>query len=111
MTVIIPKKKPKKTKENTVDNRSIWKKIASKFSGGTEVDRSKQFADYLSWIDQLENRKMSLRGRVRDPGTDLNFRSGRVTTANTTKMSTILDRYHDRALRLAQAKYYQKQVG
>ena len=27
MTVIIPKKKPKKTKENTVDNRSIWKKI------------------------------------------------------------------------------------
>ena len=31
-------------------------------------------------------------------------------TANTTKMSTILDRYHDRALRLAQAKYYQKQV-
>ena len=64
------------------------------------------------FFDSLENKKFySRRGRVENPGTDLNFRSGRVNTANTTKMSTILDRYHDRALRLAQAKYYQKQVG
>ena len=74
--------------------------------------RAAQFQGYLSHIDSLESKKFySRRGRVENPGTDLNFKSGRVNTANTTKMSTILDRYHDRALRLAQAKYYQKQVG
>ena len=35
--------------------------------------------------------------------------TGRLPT--TTKMSTILNRYHNTALRIAQAKYYQKHTG
>ena len=97
------------------DGRSTKKTWWKRFKHNLQLqkqNRSQQFQGYLSHIDSLENKKFySRRGRVENPGTDLNFKSGRVNTANTTKMSTILDRYHDRALRLAQAKYYQKQVG
>ena len=75
-------------------------------------NRGKQFSNYLSMIDSLENKKfVSRRGRVANPGTDLNFKAGKVRSASTTKMSTVLDKYHSKALRLAQAKYYAKQVG
>ena len=114
MTVIIPKKKPKKTKENTVDNRNVWQKIAEKFSGSPEgKNRREQFQSYMSMIDRLQNQKFYFRNRVRatDPGERLTAQAGQIRDAKTTNMSDILDRYHDRALRLAQAKYYQKQVG
>ena len=75
-------------------------------------NRNKQFSNYLSMIDSLESKKfVSRRGRVANPGTDLNFQAGKVRSASTTKMSTVLDKYHSKALRLAQAKYYAKQVG
>jgi len=75
-------------------------------------NRSKQFSNYLSMIDSLESKKfVSRRGRVANPGTNLNFQAGKVRSASTTKMSTVLDKYHSKALRLAQAKYYAKQVG
>ena len=77
-----------------------------------QTDRGKQFSSYLNMIDSLESKKfVSRRGRVANPGIDLNFQAGKVRSASTTKMSTVLDKYHSKALRLAQAKYYAKQVG
>jgi hypothetical protein len=77
----------------------------------SEGDRAKQFANYLSMVDSYSKKRVSLKGSMVGLG-NLEARSGRVSsTPNVTKMSTILDKYHDRALRLAQAKYYQKQVG
>lgn len=77
-----------------------------------QTDRGQQFSSYLNMIDSLESKKfVSRRGRVANPGTDLNFQAGKVRSASTTKMSTVLDKYHSKALRLAQAKYYAKQVG
>ena len=63
-------------------------------------------------IDNLESKKFySRRGRVENPGTNLRFTSGTVRSPSTAKMSTVLDKYHAKALRLAQAKYYAKQTG
>ena len=42
---------------------------------------------------------------------NLKASAGRGSMPNLTKMSTVMNKYHDKALRLAQAKYYQKQVG
>ena len=112
--MLLPKKKPKKTKENTVDNRSILQKIAAKFSGGSEgKDRRTQFQSYMSMIDRLQKQKFYFRNQVRarNPGEQLIAQAGQIRGAKTTNMSTILDKYHDKALRLAQAKYYQKQTG
>ena len=112
--MILPKKKPKKTKENTVDTRSVLQKIAAKFSGGSEgKDRRTQFQSYMSMIDRLQKQKFYFRNQVRarNPGEQLIAQAGQIRGAKITKMSTILDEYHDKALRLAQAKYYQKQVG
>ena len=75
------------------------------------VNRQQQFSNYLSMIDRLNMRKFELSGRVRDPGTTLRFQSGTGKRVATTQLSTIMDRYHEKALRMAQAKYYQKQVG
>jgi len=62
-------------------------------------------------VDSYSKKRVSLKGSMVGLG-DLKARSGRVSsTPNVTKMSTIMDQYHDKALRLAQAKYYQKQVG
>ena len=113
-TVILPKKKPKKTEQNTVDNRNVWQHIAEKFSGGSEgKNRREQFQSYMSMIDRLQNQKFYFRNRVRvrDPGEQLIAQAGQIRDAKTTKMADILDQYHDKALRLAQAKYYQKQTG
>ena len=87
-----------------------WRKYQKRLKDSQE-DRSKQFANYLNMIDNYSKKRVSLKGSMVGLG-DLKARSGRISsTPNVTKMSTILDKYHDRALRLAQAKYYQKQVG
>ena len=71
-----------------------------------------QFKNYLNMIDSLENKKfISRRGRVENPGTNLRFTSSKTRAPGITKMSQVLNKYHDKALRLAQAKYYAKQVG
>jgi len=94
--------------------KEIAKETAGTFAGkGTEkgkVDRGTQFANYLATIDRLSFQNYRIRrGRVAEG--PLTARAGSTGTAKVTKMDTIMDRYHDKALRLAQAKYYQKQVG
>ena len=94
------------------DKPTTWLEKFKKRLRDNKDSRSKQFSNYLSMIDSLESKKfVSRRGRVANPGTDLNFQAGKVRSASTTKMSTVLDKYHTKALRLAQAKYYAKQVG
>ena len=73
-------------------------------------NRAAQFANYLDMVDKYSKKRVSLKGNMVSLGNP-NVRAGRLKNVGTTKMSTIMDRYHDRALRLAQAKYYQKQVG
>ena len=94
---------------------TTWQKIAEKFSGGSDAgkDRRTQFQSYMSMIDRLQNQKFYFRNqvRVRNPGEQLTAQAGQIRGAKTTNMSDILDKYHDKALRLAQAKYYQKQTG
>ena len=117
--MILPKKKPKKTAENRVETK--WEKFkrvlaetTGTFSGkgGDKSDRGAQFRNYLAMIDRLESKRISLRrGLVRDPGEKLVAQAGRLGGVKTTRMSTIMDKYHAKALRMAQAKYYQKQLG
>ena len=118
--VIIPKKKPKKTAENRVETKwekaiRIAKKTAGAFTGSSDEgrDRREQFQSYMSMIDRLQKQKFYFRNQVRarNPGEQLIAQAGQIGSAKTTSMSTILDKYHDKALRLAQAKYYQKQTG
>ena len=73
-------------------------------------NRAAQFANYLDMVDKYSRKRVSLKGNMVSLGNP-NVRAGSGTMPKATKMSTIMDRYHDRALRLAQAKYYQKQVG
>jgi hypothetical protein len=90
---------------------SYFKKLKKRLKENKQ-DRSAQFANYLNMIDNLESKKFySRRGRVENPGTNLRFTAGTVRGPSTTKMSTVLDKYHAKALRLAQAKYYAKQTG
>ena len=96
--------------ENVKKKESKWAAFRRRLREN-KVDRSAQFANYLSMVDNYSKKRVSLKGSMVGLG-NLEARSGRVSsTPNVTKMSTILDKYHDRALRLAQAKYYQKQVG
>lgn len=76
----------------------------------SEDKRSAQFANYLNMVDKYSKKRVSLKGSMVSLGNP-NARAGSGTMPKATKMSTIMSRYHDRALRLAQAKYYQKQVG
>ena len=88
-----------------------WFKGFKKRLKENQENRSKQFANYLAMVDSYSKKRVSLKGSMVGLG-DLKARSGRVSsTPNVTKMSTIMDKYHNKALRLAQAKYYQKQVG
>ena len=73
-------------------------------------NRTAQFANYLKMIDDFSEQRVSLKGSRVALG-NTTARAGSGTMPKATKMSTIMSRYHDRALRLAQAKYYQKQVG
>mgnify|MGYP005833902767 FL=1 len=73
-------------------------------------NRAAQFANYLDMVDKYSRKRVSLKGNMVSLGNP-NVRAGRLQKVGATKMSTIMARYHNRALRLAQAKYYQKQVG
>ena len=86
-----------------------WRKYQDRLIQSQE-NRSKQFANYLSMMDRYSTKRISLKRSMVGLG-DLKATSGRLSGPKTTKMSTIMDQYHDKALRLAQAKYYQKQVG
>ena len=88
---------------------SKWQKFKKRLRDNKKT-RAEQFANYLNMVDSYSKKRVSLKGNMVALG-DLKARAGTGRAAATTKMSTILDRYHDRALRLAQAKYYQKQVG
>jgi len=93
----------------------VLKKTAGAFIGSSDEarDRREQFQSYMSVIDRLQKQKFYFRNQVRarNPGEQLIAQAGQIGSAKTTNMSTILDKYHDKALRLAQAKYYQKQTG
>ena len=110
--MILPKRKPKKketTKEKII---RVLQETAGTMSGAGDQGKTRreQFAGYMTMIDKLQNVKSTLRrGRV-ELG-NLEARSGKIASARTTKMTDIMDKYHDKALRMAQAKYYQKQLG
>ena len=87
-----------------------WFKRFQKNLKDRKDDRSKQFANYLTMMDRNSAKRISLKRSMVSLG-DLKATSGRLSGPKTTKMSTIMDQYHDKALRLAQAKYYQKSVG
>ena len=79
-----------------------------------DKNRPEQYANYLKTIDRLAKVRARLPGRI--PGTISNYTSGKISTVgrNVTNtgvsMSRILQSYQDRALRIAQAKYYQRQA-
>jgi len=79
-----------------------------------EEKRSDQYANYLSTIDRLAKVRANLPGRI--TGTISNYASAKIGSVgrnvpNTgVSMSRILETYQDRALRIAQAKYYQRQA-
>ena len=112
----LPPKKKKKEKETVIERGKRATKAMLGLNG--KVDRGAQFRNYLAMIDRLSKKRVNLaRGFVADPGEKLTATAGQVGTVGrnvagtSVSMSRILDEYHDRALRLAQAKYYQKQVG
>ena len=78
--------------------------------------RQKQFANYMNTIQRLKNNKVRLSGKYA-LGTDTRSTTGRITTVGRNVPNTavslqkVLDEYRTRALRLAQAKYYQRQLG
>lgn len=80
-----------------------------------EQNRQQQFANYMATIDRLRKNKVRLSGKF-GMGTTTASPTGRISTVgrnipNTSvSFSKTLDEYRARALRLAQAKYYQKQV-
>ena len=111
------RKIPPRRKETVLERGKRATKAMLGITNG-KVDRGAQFANYLAMIDRLSKKRVNLaRGFVADPGEKLTATSGQVGTVGrnvagtSVSMSRILDEYHDRALRLAQAKYYQKQVG
>ena len=111
------RKIPPRKKETIIERGKRATKAMLGLTNG-KVDRGAQFANYLAMIDRLSKKRVNLaRGFVADPGEKLTATSGQVGTVGrnvagtSVSMSRILDEYHDRALRLAQAKYYQKQVG
>ena len=90
---------------------------AKRILGRDQKDyRQKQFANYMNTIERLRNRKVRLSGKYAI-GTDTRSATGRISTVGRNVPNTavslqkVLDEYRTRALRLAQAKYYQKQLG
>ena len=107
-----PKKTKKTKKKEKKSIGQILKETAGIFAGrgpDKAVNRADQFRMYMDTIDKLKNARANLPGRV-ELG-NLTAKSGRIGEARTTRMTDILDKYHDKALRMAQAKYYQKQLG
>ena len=79
--------------------------------------RQKQFENYLATIDRLKGTKTRLPGRVGSGlGTRTDSPTGRVQTVgrnipnSAIQLNDILSKYQNRFLKLAQAKYYQRQV-
>ena len=77
--------------------------------------RQKQYANYLQTIDRLNMSKKTLPGRVRgglftrtDSPTGAVARVGSNVANTATTLNSILSKYQDRFLKLAQAKYYQR---
>ena len=106
----------KKKKETWVSRGKRATKAMLGITNG-KVDRGAQFRNYLAMIDRLSKKRVNLaRGFVADPGEKLTATAGRIDTVGrnvpgtSVSMGKILDQYHDRALRLAQAKYYQRQA-
>jgi len=85
------------------------KKLQENLKAGKQ-NRAAQFANYLDMVDKYSRKRVSLKGNMVSLGNP-NVRAGSGSMPKSTKMSTIMARYHNRALRLAQSKYYQKQVG
>ena len=91
--------------------------VAKKFGRERDDYRQRQYENYLKTIDRLNMAKKTLPGRDRG-GLFTRTESptgtvGRVGTnvANTaTTLNSVLSKYQNRFLRLAQAKYYQRQV-
>ena len=89
--------------------------VAKKFGRERDDYRQRQYENYLKTIDRLNMAKKTLPGRVRG-GLFTRTESptgtvGRVGTnvANTaTTLNSVLSKYQDRFLKLAQAKYYQR---
>ena len=105
-----PKKKKKETTKEKI--LRVLKETAGTFSGaGTDSARHRQaqFAGYMKLIDDLKKARVNLPGRIALG--NLTAASGKIYDPKVTKMSTIMNQYHDKALRMAQAKYYQKQLG
>ena len=90
------------------------------YSGKGDKDRrseyrQKQYANYLQTIDRLNMSKKTLPGRVRgglftrtDSPTGRVARVGANVANTATTLNSILSKYQDRFLKLAQAKYYQR---
>ena len=95
---------------------SVFKKIRKAIATSQkEKSYLKSYQNYMETIDRLESKKMSF-GRARMPiatGSGLFTRPNRPTLSDVreAKLSDILDKHRSRALALAQAKYYAKQVG
>ena len=77
--------------------------------------RQKQYANYLQTIDRLNMSKKTLPGRVRgglftrtESPTGSVARVGSNVASTATTLNSILSKYQDRFLKLAQAKYYQR---
>jgi len=107
-----PKRTKKIKKKEKKSIGQILKETAGIFAGrgpDKAVDRASQFRMYMDTIDKLKSARADLPGRI--PLGNLEAKSGRIGTIRTTRMTDILDKYHDKALRMAQAKYYQKQLG
>jgi len=103
MAILTPPKDP---------NDTYFEGLKKRLKESRKQSKGVQFTNYLNMIDSLENKKfISKRGRVENPGTNLRFTSSKTRAPGITKMSQVLNKYHDKALRLAQAKYYAKQVG
>ena len=95
--------------KNPHKDETKWERFKRRLRDNKKT-RAEQFANYLSMVDRYSKKRVSLKGSMVQLG-NLKASAGRGSMPNLTKMSTVMDKYHDKALRLAQAKYYQKQVG
>ena len=89
--------------------------VTKKFGSDRDDYRQKQYANYLQTIDRLNMSKKTLPGRVRgglftrtDSPTGRVARVGSNVANTATTLNSILSKYQDRFLKLAQAKYYQR---
>ncbi len=89
--------------------------VAKKFGRDRDEYRQRQYENYLQTIDRLNMSKKTLPGRVRgglftrtDSPTGSVARVGSNVANTATTLNSILSKYQDRFLKLAQAKYYQR---